>query len=128
MKWLMAGLFVLVLGLALVSAYMDKELYVRITEIECYIGQQFAYADSLMKICDSDPGLAWTKVADDAHTARSIMGQWLSKQPWRDEMRQHARATNQNRRFCVFLHAKVESLAAIHAVRWQYEDEESLRQ
>jgi hypothetical protein len=112
MKWLMAGLFVLVLGLALVSVYMDKELYVRITEIEVYIGQQFAYADSLMLICDGDPGLAWTKVADDAHTARTIIGTWVSKRPWRDEMRQYAQAINQNNAYCRFLHAKVESLAA----------------
>jgi hypothetical protein len=104
----------LVLAVFALSIYMDKELYVRITQLEVYIGQQFAYADSLMQICDSDPGLAWTKVADDAHTARTIIGMWISKQPWRDEMRQHARQTNQNRRYCVFLHAKIESLAAFH--------------
>lgn len=111
MRGLIAVLLVLILGVAVLSIYMDKELYVRITEIECYIGQQFAYADSLMLICDGDPGLAWTKVADDAHTARTIIGLWMSKRPWQDEMREHARATNQNFQYCRFLHAKVESLA-----------------
>ena len=111
MKGLIAVLFVLVLVAGAFSVYMDKELYVRITEIECYIGQQFAYADSLMVICDGDPGLAWTKVADDAHTARTIMGLWMSRPPWLDAMRDVRAQLQHNNRYCVFLHAKIESLA-----------------
>ena len=110
MKWLMIamlGVAILLLSLEVQNVRNDHE------RLECYIGQQFAYADSLMLICDADPGLAWAKVADDAHTARTIMTTWLSKQPWREEMREHAWAANQNLLYCRFLHAKVESLAEI---------------
>jgi len=110
MKAAIVVLFALVLGLAALSIYMDKELYVRATELGAYLEQQFAYTDSLMEVCDSDPTLAWTKVAEDAHTSRTVIGMWLSKQPWREEMREHAFATNQNLLYCRFLHAKVESL------------------
>jgi len=92
MKWAIVVLFVLVFGLAALSIYMDKELYVRIE------GRP-AYADSIML------------AADDAHAARTIMAQWIVKRPWRDEMQEHAYATNQNLLYCRFLHAKVESLA-----------------
>ena len=108
MKWLIAGLF----GVAIILLAVEvQDAHDNHARLEAYIAQQFAYADSLMLICDADPGLAWAKVADDAHTARTIMGLWLSKQPWREEMREHARATYQNLLYCRFLHAKVESLA-----------------
>ena len=110
MKWFILILFILFFIQAGVSVYMDGKLYERLVNVEICIADQFNYSDSLLLIYDSDTGLAWAKVAEDAHTSRSVIGQWIAKGPWREGMLRQESAIRQNHGYCIFLHTKLDSL------------------